>query len=343
MLEVATVRRSSSCIAGAGSSSGGPRCSSVRSWLLLGFFSTSSVACSHGTDCREVQHASARLRPAPPGAVRLIAVGDVGDGNSSQRRVAHAMSDRCIRAGGCDAVMLLGDNFYDSGVRDLDDAQWVSKFEEPYSLPSLAVPFYAVLGNHDTASNWFAQIQYTYLPVGSGREMRRSARWEMPAMFYDVRIRYVQLFALDTMHPSELQARSMSTRLRDSDAIWKITFGHHPRYSSKTPMEEDRMLDREGLGATQRAAYCGADLFVSGHDHHLELIGAGRDPKCPNVWFVVSGAGSRTSTTDKRDRGSLFAQGKRLGFAYLELTPHELYLEFVDACGNPLYSATKQK
>jgi hypothetical protein len=108
-------------------------------------------------------------------------------------------------------------------------------------------------------------------------------------------------------------------------------------------MSQDRMLDEEGLGVTQRASYCGADLFVAGHDHHLELIGKGRDPACPDVWFVVSGAGSRTGTTDVRDRGSLFTRGDGLGFAYLELTEHELYLEFVDTCGTCLFTASKAK
>jgi hypothetical protein len=142
-------------------------------WLALLF--TSSIGCSHANECRESQHAVAAFRPARPGSVRLLAVGDVGDGNSAQRRVARAMSERCALAGGCDAVLLLGDNFYDRGVSGLDDRQWLTKFEEPYALPFLDVPFYAVLGNHDTASNWLAQIQYSYLTVGSGGATRRSS------------------------------------------------------------------------------------------------------------------------------------------------------------------------
>ena len=36
---------------------------------------------------------------------------------------------------------LAGDNFYDDGVALTSDPQWVTKFEEPYDLASLNIPF----------------------------------------------------------------------------------------------------------------------------------------------------------------------------------------------------------
>jgi len=46
-------------------------------------------------------------------------------------------------------VLSHGDNFYWTGVTSTQDKRWTSLFEETYSDPSLFVPWYNVLGNHD--------------------------------------------------------------------------------------------------------------------------------------------------------------------------------------------------
>ena len=85
----------------------------------------------------------------------------------SQKMVAIGMKRRCATSG-CDLAIMLGDNFYDSGVYSVFDDKFEDYFEEPYA--SLDIPFYAALGNHDTRGNVQAQIDY----------MRRSEYWKMP-------------------------------------------------------------------------------------------------------------------------------------------------------------------
>ncbi len=70
--------------------------------------------------------------------------------------VGQAMADICaVKLGaendperaGCDFVVGLGDNIYESGVTSVDDPQFEEKFELPFEPVDL--PFYLVLGNHD--------------------------------------------------------------------------------------------------------------------------------------------------------------------------------------------------
>lgn len=87
---------------------------------------------------------------AAPASVRFFAMGDQGTGDPDQGNVARAVFELCQRSG-CDFGLLLGDNFYPSGVESTSDPQWQAKFEKPYAdLLAAGIPFYAVLGNHDT-------------------------------------------------------------------------------------------------------------------------------------------------------------------------------------------------
>jgi len=72
--------------------------------------------------------------------VSFIAVGDTGMGNADQAAVANAMRGT-LEAAGTDFVVLLGDNFYPSGVTSILDVQWKTKFEDMYG--NWGVPVYA--------------------------------------------------------------------------------------------------------------------------------------------------------------------------------------------------------
>jgi hypothetical protein len=240
-----------------------------------------------------------------------------------------------------------GDNFYDNGVADTGDAQWGPKFEQPYDRPGLnGLPFYAVLGNHDhgPSSNGVrqAQIDYSLLPVGDGPGTRMTDKWHMPASYYDVRVGDVHLFGIDTVDfTSDDQARDMSARVAASDATWKIVFGHHPRYTSGVHASDNQSIGTSGMFAMQQAIYCGADMYMSGHDHDLEFIDKGRDESCPNTYFPISGAGSKTRKVTSpvaTERGQLFFTDAIEGFAYLRFERRNLLFEFIDKQGVVMFS-----
>ncbi|WP_441292478.1 purple acid phosphatase family protein [Sorangium sp. KYC3313] len=284
--------------------------------------------------------------------VRIIALGDTGEGNLAQNQVADRMSEKCVEVGGCHAVMMNGDNFYDHGVVDTSDAQWGPKFEQPYDRPGLnGLPFYAVLGNHDhgpsSSGARQAQIDYSQLPVGDGPGMRLTGKWHMPASYYDVRVGDVHLFGIDTVDfTSDDQARDMSARVAASDATWKIVFGHHPRFTSGAHASDNPSLGASGMFAMQQAIYCGADMYMAGHDHNLEFIDKGRDESCPSTYFAISGAGSKTravSPSVPTERGQLFFTDKTEGFAYLRFEGRNLLFEFIDKQGVVIFTTTMAK
>ncbi len=107
--------------------------------------------------------------------VRFIAIGDTGTGAPEQARVAAAMRDKCERDG-CDFVVLLGDNIYESGPTGLEDPQWQSKFEQPYA--DLDLPFYAVLENHDVGVLPGFGYNPSAVPFEIGYT-ERSSKWKM--------------------------------------------------------------------------------------------------------------------------------------------------------------------
>jgi hypothetical protein len=290
---------------------------------------------------------SSRLATQPQAtasdSVRLVVVGDVGEGNLAQSLVARTMSDKCRAVGGCNAVIMTGDNFYEDGVGDTADIQFFAKFEEPYNLPGLDIPFYVVLGNHDVRSDWRPQVEYSMLPTGDGPRLRPSARWTMPARWYDVVMpaadesrNLVHLFAFDTTsYYDSQQASDMSGRVATSESHWKISFAHHPRYTSGAHHFDNPELGAAGMYSLQEAVFCGTDLFISGHDHNTEFIEKGRHGECPDTHFAISGAGSKVrSSRAPKDPKSLYFDDEAPAFAYLEITADELHFEFIDMCGN---------
>lgn len=73
-----------------------------------------------------------------------------------------------------DFFVVAGDNFYDEGVKSVDDEAFQRAYKNVYTATSLNKPWNLVLGNHDWRGNPEAEIQYS----------KRDARWNMPAHYY---------------------------------------------------------------------------------------------------------------------------------------------------------------
>ncbi|MEX1368508.1 MAG: metallophosphoesterase [Nannocystaceae bacterium] len=274
-----------------------------------------------------------------PGVVRFAAFGDTGEGNEGQQMVANAAEVVCAERG-CDFALLLGDNFYDTGVTSTADPQFVDKFEVVYE--GLDMPFYVVLGNHDygqLANDWNRgnyQVEYTSF----------SDKWNLPSFWYTFSSESgaTQFFAFDTArmmwnHDVQDQRDWLAAQMTASEAYWKVAFAHHPYVSNGQHGNAGSYEGIPGLpiisGVEVRDfiddLVCGqAQVYISGHDHNRQAF----DPVC-GTYFFVSGASAKTSDLVNRDDNPTQWQDDTLeGFLWVQIAGTELTAAFYDLDGN---------
>ncbi len=284
------------------------------------------------------------------GVVRFIAIGDTGEGNENQYMVGQAIVELCAQKG-CDFGMLLGDNFYDSGVSSVNDPQFQDKFEGPYE--DIDFPIYIALGNHDYGGNGIGvdfdtkkaqyQIDYTKL----------SQIWKLPSKYYSFKLEHAEFWGLDTNQVMTDPINGNSDPQRDwlkngaaaSQATWKVAFGHHPYISNGDHGNAGAYENLENIPLPfvtgknvkefMEAAVCGQiDIYLSGHDHNLQWL----EPKC-GTEFIVSGGGSKSEDLPG-DNAAYFGLPETEGFFWGELKDNSFTGMFYDKTGKELYSKT---
>lgn len=151
-----------------------------------------------------------------------------------------------------DIITPIGDNFYPSGLQSVRDAQVDSSWRDVYMAETglSAVPFRAILGNHDYRGDIDAQIALS----------DAESMWHLPSRYYfqeevsgSVFLAFLDTTPLyydeDEMHqmdgagnkPEAAAAReqardaqisALERRLEHTSARVKVVFGHHPLFSS---------------------------------------------------------------------------------------------------------------
>jgi Icc-related predicted phosphoesterase len=205
---------------------------------------------------------------ATPPLLRFVSVADTGHGNRGQYTVADAMN-AYSRSHLFPFVLLAGDNIYNRGeIEKIGDV-----FEKPYqALLEQGIQFYAVLGNHDIRTkNGDDQLQYP--------------GFNMQGRYYTFVRDGVQFFALDTNYNAQWkeQLEWLEKELDQSEASWKIVFGHHPVYSSGMH-GSSKTLEKK---LTPLFSRYGVQLYLCGHDHNYE-----RSNPLNGTTYIVCGGGS---------------------------------------------------
>jgi hypothetical protein len=246
--------------------------------------------------------------PLRDGSLRFAVFGDFGTGERPQYELAAQMA-KTHQAFPFEIVLLTGDNIYGSErPQDME-----TKFARPYKpLLDAGVKFYAALGNHDDRN----QRGYEHFNMG-GR-----LYYSFDAPRQDVRF-----FALESTYPSPEQMAWLDAELKGSGEDWKISFFHHPLYSSG---------GRHGSDLELRAAV--EPLFVrynvsvvfAGHDHFYERI----RPQQGIVHFVV-GSGGKLAPGDIDARSPLTARGYDgdLAFLVAEIDGDQMFFNAVSRTG----------
>ena len=274
-------------------------------------------------------------------ALNFLVVGDWGrDGTGHQREVAAQMA-KAAHSQRSQFIVSVGDNFYTNGVQSPTDPQWRSSFEDIYAAPSLQIPWYVALGNHDYRGVPQAQIDYS----------NSSTRWRMPARYYmvsgeDLGAPHADLFFIDTSpiaykdreQENEAitanvsnqdvpeQLRWLDKELGRSTAPWKLVIGHHTLHSGGSAHGDTPAMVElvEPLLQKHRVA-----AYINGHDHDLQHLL--RD----DISYIGSGGGWEARPVAAIE-GTRFCAAVS-GFASISLHPENLELRFRDVTGASLY------
>ncbi len=269
--------------------------------------------------------------------LHFLVLGDWGSGRPQQKEIADAMARYAQTHASTDPVQwvtLVGDNFYEKGVTSVDDPQWKLKFEDIYDAKRLAMPFIAVLGNHDWGQNPAAEIAYAGAHPGT--------RWQMDGFYFkrtygqNPDAPLADFFYIDTdlwnYHLDRLADAQMAwleDGLKNSKARWQIVVGHHPLYSNG-----EHGHDKEILALREKLAplfkQYGVDAYLSGHEHDLERNQIAGEP----TLFLVSGSGGKLRPKSFDDFGPFYASSG--GFASVTITPDALSGQFLDSNGATL-------
>ena len=113
-------------------------------------------------------------------------IGDMGSGPEEQYIVGNSMTKNIIMKNNVKFVCGLGDNIYPSGCEDIDDPQFIEKFEKPYENIPDDIKFYMCIGNHDyrIIGINYGKIYQMFKIKYSHHSQKYNKKWYLPKHYY---------------------------------------------------------------------------------------------------------------------------------------------------------------
>jgi hypothetical protein len=270
---------------------------------------TNSTARTNG-DSRANSTATLAL-PNKEGAVKFLVIGDTGTGTDQQQQLAQIML-RYRQAFPFEFVLMLGDNMYGS-EKAIDYKQ---KFEDIYKpLLDQKVKFYAALGNHDESNQRFYQLFNM-----DGQEYYRFTKGN------------VSFYALNSNYMDKKQVNWLAEKLAADPSTWKITFFHHPPYSSGGKHGSDTKL-REVVEPLFLKH--GVNVVFAGHEHFYERIKPQK-----GIYYFISGSGGKLRKGDVKKGSSLTekAYDRDMSFMLVEVDDQQMHFQVISRTGETVDS-----
>jgi acid phosphatase len=272
-------------------------------------------------------------------SLNFLFISDFGGlGNKTQKDIAARLGDIAALEKS-KFVITGGDNYHQNGIPDARDPRWKSEFEDIYSAPSLMIPWYASLGNHDYLGNPDAEIMYSQI----------SKRWKMPSRYYEhtekindtseVLFVHIDTSPFITEYRNKdliyhvlnqditVQLKWIDSVLSHSHALCKIVIGHHPIYSSVGNHGNNIELIDSVLPLLKKY---NVRIYLCGHEHFLQYLVHG------NINFFVCGGGALSRPVSERNDVK-FGVGSP-GFMTITLTSQIARAVYYDDKGNNLFS-----
>lgn len=228
------------------------------------------------------------------GSVIRCVVGDVGEGNEVEARVAQSMKDHS-----CQDILHLGDNVYDTGLKNGDDKKFLSNFWNYFKGFRTNI---MTQGNHDAYNSVDGLEAWITL---SGRHpnliypahyfLYRSNDWCVFSWFSEAVER-------DDNNKFVLDQADFAAGLDLTGCKVKVSMSHHP-YRSQGEHSDcvDKVCD-----FYEKYIIGKFDYSLAGHDHQLSYEG-----QYEGTEFYVSGAGSQLRTCKKGKNKTCF---EKFGF-----------------------------
>lgn len=271
------------------------------------------------TDVHQKFTANLSATPVPVEVIRrYILMGDTGSGAPEQFQVGAAIAKYCQAKGDCQAVFILGDVFYENGVKSVDDPYFTTRFLQPYKDVNL--PFYIAYGNHD-----YLGCEECYIEYG-----KTSKKWHMPDEYYVQEFdQLVNFFVTDTEKFNKEQQQWLQENLAQSQTPWNIVVGHRPLQSDEISKHEESW---SGEKQFQDIVCRDADLYVSGHAHILEK--PNMPETCKAMHLISGGGGASLRETIPNPTSPYVHQG--YGFLAVQVSRKRLDMEYVSKDGEIL-------
>jgi acid phosphatase type 7 len=192
---------------------------------------------------------------APPPAT-LIAAGDIAGCDSNGDEATAKLLETLVRQNKDAVIAPLGDNVYPSGTlmryRDCYGPTWGQFMDRTRSAQ----------GNHDFADGT-GEAYYAYFGEAAGPKNKGYYSYALGA--WHVVVLNSNCWAVGGCGAGSPQLEWLRRDLKSSPAKCTLAYWHHPRFSSGLHGDAEEMT--AVWGALQDA---GADLVLSGHDHHYE-------------------------------------------------------------------------
>ncbi len=280
--------------------------------LILNFSvaAPAQVRSNNGNGNARSRSAAAPLKitlPRKDGSVRFVIIGDTGTGGKAQHQLADVLL-RAYSAFPFEFVLLLGDNLY--GGESAKD--YKRKFEDVYRpLLDQKVKFYATLGNHDEPAQRF----YEHFNM-NGKEYYRFTKGN------------VAFYSLNSNYMDPKQVKWLEDELAKDTSKWKITFHHHPPYSSGGKHGSDTSLRKVVEPIFLRY---GVNMVLAGHDHFYERIKPQK-----GIYYFVSGAGAKLRAGDVKDNSALTEKSfdRDMSFMLAEIVDDQFYFQVISRTGD---------
>lgn len=240
--------------------------------------------------------------PNKDNSVRFLVIGDTGTGTGQQQELANVML-RYRQVFPFEFVLMLGDNMY-GGEKAAD---YKVKFENVYKpLLDQKIKFYAALGNHDESNQRF----YEFFNM-EGQEYYRFKKGD------------VSFYSLNSNYMDKKQVDWLNDKLAADTAPWKITFFHHPPYSSGGKHGSDKKL-REIVEPI--FLKYGVNVVFAGHEHFYERIKPQK-----GIYYFISGSGGKLRKGDVKAGSALTAKAfdRDMSFMLVEINGDQMHFQVI--------------